>query len=104
VIVHFRVQEQAGAKEANTPGADRLLSRWGWSSGIPFFAFLDSKGKMMVNSIRPADADGKHGGNIGHPFEPWEVDWFLKMLRDATPQMSGEELTTIEKALRSQKK
>ena len=103
-IVRFRVLEQARAKEADTPGADALLTRWGGSTVIPFFAFLDSKGKLIVNSIRPPDADGKHGGDIGHPYESWEIDWFLKMLRDAAPRMTAEELAAIEKPLRLQKR
>jgi hypothetical protein len=103
VIVHLRVLEEAGAKETNTPGADVLLTRLGGSSLIPFFAFLDNKGKLIVNSIRPADADGNHGGGIGHPYEPWEIDWFLTMLRDAAPRMTAEELGTIEGPLRLQK-
>jgi hypothetical protein len=103
VIVHFRVMEETGAKETNTPGADALLTRLGGTSLIPFFALLESKGKLIVNSIRPADPDGKHGGGIGHPFEPWEIDWFLTMLRDAAPRMTAEELETIEKPLRLQK-
>lgn len=104
MVVHFRVQEQAGAKDTNTPGADTLIARLGGSSLIPFFAFLDSKGEPIVNSNRPADADGKHGGCIGHPFEPWEIDWFLTMLRKAAPRMTAEELETIEKPLRAQKR
>ncbi len=102
MVVHFRVQEQAGAKEVNTPGADALFTRLGASSSIPFFAFLDSKGKLIVNSNRP-NSDGKPSGSIGHPFESWEIDWFLTMLRDAAPRMSAEELATIEKPLRLQK-
>ena len=97
------MQEQAGARESNTPGAEVLLSRLGGSSLIPFFAFLNSQGELIVNSIRPADADGKHGGGIGHPFEPWEIDWFLTMLRDAAPRMTADEIGTIEKPLRVQK-
>ena len=104
MIVHFRVQEQAGAKETNTPGADDLLTRLGGNSLIPFFAFLDSKGNLIVTSNRPADPDGKHGGDIGHPFEPWEIDWFLTMLRKAVPGITAVELETIEKPLRLQKR
>jgi hypothetical protein len=103
VIVHFRVLEEVGAKETNTPGADVLLTRFGGSSLIPFFAFLDNQGKLIVNSIRPADADGKHGGGIGHPYERWEIDWFLTMLRDAAPRITEGELGTIERPLRLQK-
>ncbi len=98
------MQEQAGSKEPNTPGATELLASLGGSSLIPFFAFLDSKQKLIVNSNRPADPDGKHGGSIGHPFEPWEVDWFMKMLREAVPEMTADELATIEKPLRAQKR
>jgi len=77
------------------------MKRWN-GSGLPFFVFLDSSGTVLVSSNEPA-ADGRKGGNIGYPSEPHEVDWFLAMLRKAIPQMSTDELSTIEKYLRPKK-
>ena len=75
----------------------------GGNGGLPHFAFLDSTGAMLVNSVQPA-RDGQKGGEIGHPYEPSEVDWFMKMLAKAAPKMSAEECGSIEKFLRAQKK
>ena len=79
------------------------MKQWGGSSGLPFFAFLDSSGSMIVNSIEPP-GDGRNGGDIGHPTEPHEIDWFMAMLRKAVPKMKPQELDVIERYLRAQKK
>ncbi len=50
------------------------------------------------------DANGHTGNNIGHPYEPHEVDWFMTMLSKAAPNMTAGERSTIEKYLRTQKK
>lgn len=86
----------------STPGGDILLKRLGGPAGLPFFAFLDERGGMLVNSMRPGD-NGKNPANIGHPYQPEEVDWFLAMLHKAVPQMTSEESTTLEHWLRNQK-
>jgi len=96
------VQESAGKKALETPGGDELLKSLGGPSGLPFFAFLDQKGTMIVNSLRPVG--GKPAENIGHPAEPEEVDWFMTMLSKAAPSMTHEESGTLEKWLRNQKK
>lgn len=95
--------ENGDQKSLNTPGGDELLAKLGGSGGVPFFAFVDRQGGMIANSIRPKDPDGKHGGNIGHPIEPWEIDYFMTMLAKAAPAMTAEERATIEKKLRTQK-
>jgi hypothetical protein len=80
------------------------MTLWGGeNAGLPFYAFLDSNGSMIVNSIEPS-GDGRKGGNIGHPDEPHEVDWFLTMLGKAAPRMTVEEKAPIERYLRTQKK
>jgi hypothetical protein len=101
--VHITVQEQGAKKSLNTPGGDELMTRLGGPAGLPFFAFLDGDGALIVNSMRPGEG-GKPGGNIGHPFEPFEVDWFLVMLRKGAPGMTPQEAETLEKWLRAQKK
>ncbi len=99
------VEEQGQKKALNTPGGDALFARFGGPDGLPFFAFLDGNGDVIVNSKRPAkDAKDVKGGNIGHPFQPHEIDWFMVMLSKAAPRMTEDERATIEKWLRTQKK
>jgi hypothetical protein len=104
VVVHVDVQEAKEKKELNTPGGEELLARLGGGSqGVPFFAFLDGAGKTIGNSIAPA-ADGRKASNIGHPYEPHEVDWFMVLLGKAAPGMTPAEREAVEKRLRAQKK
>lgn len=102
--VVLTVQERGDKQNLNTPGGDKMMAAWGGQdAGLPFYAFLDAKGTLLVNSIEPA-ADGRKAGNIGHPDAPDEVDWFLAMLTKAAPRMTAQEKAPIEKYLRDQKK
>jgi hypothetical protein len=104
VVVHVDVQEQGDKQPLMTPGGAELLKNLGGSEqGVPFFAFLDSRGTMVVNTIA-APGNGQKGGNIGYPYEPHEVDWFMTMLSTAVPAISEADHATIEKWLRAQKK
>jgi hypothetical protein len=98
VIARVTVQERGDKQALNNPGGDALLKRVGGDGGLPYFAFLNSGGELIVNSTEP----GK--GNIGHPSEPHEVDWFLAMLRKAATGISADEVAPLEKYLRAQKK
>jgi hypothetical protein len=103
VVVRVDVQEAKEKESLNTPGGEELLARVGGSKeGVPFFAFLDRSGEMIGNSIAPA-AEGRKAGNIGHPYEPHEVDWFMVLLSKAAPGMTAPERDAIEKTLRAQK-
>lgn len=93
------MQERGDKEKLNHPGGDKVMETVGGkSAGLPFIAFLDAKGELVVNGNRP----GK--GNIGHPFAPEEVDWFMQMLAKAAPAMTAAEKKTIENWLQSQKK
>ncbi len=97
VPVELVVQEQGKNEKLNTPGADALLARLGgFDEGIPYFAFLDAEGALIVNSKAPGS-----GRNIGYPGEPAEVDWFGQMMRKAAPNASKADLAAIEAALRN---
>lgn len=104
VQARLTVQEQEAKKSLNNPGGDAVLAQAGGKDiGLPFFAFLDEKGETIVNSIRPGE--GRAGlRNIGHPFEPQEVDWFLMMVKKAAPTISPDEAKVLENWLRAQKK
>jgi len=104
VVVHVTILETGDKTALNTPGGDELMKRLGGPAGLPFFAFLDTHGALIVNSLRPREIDGVHSGNIGHPFEPHEIDWFLTMLDRGAPRMLADERSTLEKLLRAQHK
>lgn len=102
VPLHITVQEHGDKQALNTPGGQELFKQVGGAGGLPFFAFLDPAGGMIVNSVAPGK-NGKKGENIGHPNEPEEVDWFLAMVRKAAPGMTAEESAVMERYLRAQK-
>ena len=80
-----------------------LLKKIGGPSGLPFSAFLDVKGALILNSKRPSEKNGA-GDNIGHPMEDKEIDWFITMMKKAAPSMATEDAKAIESVLRAQKK
>jgi len=75
----------------------------GKNAGLPFFAFVDRKGELIVNSKRPTGNQSENS-NIGHPFAPEEIAWFMKMLSKAAPRMTQVETQKIETWLKQQKK
>jgi thiol-disulfide isomerase/thioredoxin len=97
IPVKLVVQENDKNKTLENPGADALLKQFGGPSGLPFSAFLDAKGVMIVNSKRD-------GQNIGYPAQPGEIDFFVQMMKKAAPNISQDDLKTIETALRSFKR
>jgi thiol-disulfide isomerase/thioredoxin len=97
VPVKLVVQESDGNKALENAGAEAWLSKFGGPDGLPYSAFLDASGTLIVNS--------KHDGqNIGYPAEAKEIDWFVQMMRKAAPGMVEGDVKTIEIALRSAKK
>jgi hypothetical protein len=104
VPVWLTVQEQEAKASLNHPGGQEVMNRVGGDkAGLPFFAFLDEKGALIVNSLRPGGAKGE-GENIGHPIKPEEVDWFMIMVKKTAPGISQEEAGVLERWLRSQKR
>ena len=97
IPVKLVVQENDKNKALENPGADALLKQLGGPSGLPYSAFLDANGALIVNSKLK-------GQNIGYPGQPEEIDWFIQMMKKAAPKMSADDLKTIETALRSFKK
>ncbi len=99
-IVHLVVLESRDKKNLENPGSDLVLKKLGGEkSGLPFVAIVDKKGKMVINSLR----DGKADGNIGCPWEPDEVKWFLTMIDKTTSNMSAQERRDLEAGLLAQK-
>jgi len=103
VPIKLIVQESDAHKAEENAGGEGWLKKVGGPEGLPFSAFLDAKGELIVNSKRPT-GKGTEARNIGHPFAPEEVDWFVGMMKKASTRITPEDLQTIEKALRAQKK
>jgi thiol-disulfide isomerase/thioredoxin len=97
IPVKLVVQENDKNKALENPGADALLKDLGGPAGLPYSAFLDSTGRLIVNSMLS-------GENIGYPGEPKEIEYFVQMMKKAAPTMSVDDLRTIEMALRSFKR
>jgi len=94
IPVKLVVQEKAQNKALENAGGEDYLKRWGGPAGLPYSAFLDAKGDLIVNSKF-------HGENIGYPGEPQDIDWFIQMMKKAAPKMQEADLKVIETALRS---
>ncbi len=99
------VLENGEKEKLENPGGEKLLeSVGGKNQGIPFFYFADAKsGKMIVNSLMPA-AEGKKASNVGCPYEPSEVVFFMDILKKAAPKMSAAERTIVQQGFESLRK
>ena len=95
VVTRLSVAEQYGGNpKLNTPGGDKLFSRFGGpGNNVPFVVLLDHKGELIVNSNRPISEDKLD--NIGYPDQPLEILWFMTMLKKAAPVMSDSEVQTV---------
>lgn len=104
VVQWLVTMENPDKKALENVGADIYMEQAGGKgSGIPFFYFSDATGKTIVNSMRPANGADK-GGNVGCPYEPAEIDWFMSMLKKAAPKMSSEEASKLRTAFEALKK
>jgi thiol-disulfide isomerase/thioredoxin len=81
-------------RHANIPGGQKLqASLGGKTAGYPYIVMLDAAGKPLADSVAPA-ATG-HPGNIGYPDAPYEIDWFVEMLKKSAPALTPADLGAI---------
>jgi len=106
VVAKLHVDEKNGKHpELESPGGLDLAGKFGGTNskgqmnGVPYLVFLSATGEPIVNSNRPV-AGTPGGSNIGYPAEPYEIDWFMVMLKKSVPQMSSAESQAIESWLR----
>jgi hypothetical protein len=107
VVTWLTVQEAQDKKSLENPGgAEVLAANGGERQGIPYFYFADPvTGKTLVTSKRPKnEADpNDRGGNIGCPAEPFEISYFLEMVKKAVPKVSKSELAALEAGFKTVK-
>jgi thiol:disulfide interchange protein len=64
------------------------------SGGIPWMVILDADGEELVASEGPQ-------GNIGYPYQPHEIEHFMKMLRETSARITAEQFAQIEVDLKA---
>ncbi|MBI5706056.1 MAG: thioredoxin family protein [Armatimonadetes bacterium] len=104
VVTWLTVMEGPDKKNLENAGGDELMkANGGEGQGIPYFYFANpSSQKTIVTSKRPATATDK-GGNVGCPAEPFEIAYFLDMVKKAVPRISPAELKTLEAGFKTVK-
>ncbi len=91
VIAYLTVHESADKKNLENPGALDVLKKYnGENSGLPFWVFLNKKGKLLADSFNDENQ------NIGCPGAEEEVTQFLDKLK-TTSNLTKDELTVISK-------
>jgi thioredoxin-related protein len=95
VVVHLDVQERGEKIQAlENPGGREIMSDLGGSdSGLPFYAFLDGKGKKIADSM----IEGPKNENIGFPGSELEIALFDRLLKETAPRMSADERALVTK-------
>ena len=99
VTVKLVLMEHEENKARENPGAGEWFVRLGGPDALPFHAFTDARGALIVNCRRPTGRGP--GKNIGYPDHPEEVEWFMQMIQKAAPQISPNELAALETALKT---
>jgi hypothetical protein len=91
VSVKIDWDRMTGAKNLVKPSGSK-------NPGLPWFAFLDGEGKVLIDSIAPAT------GNTGFPAEPFEIAHFKTMLEKVKRHLTDEDIakliTSLEEANR----
>src|ERR1043166_597829 len=98
VLVKLDVMENGEKKAAleNPGGVEYMKELGGEKSGLPFFAFVDEKGKKLADS----NAMPK-GANIGCPDTPEEIDAFMGLIQKTAPRWSAADREKLKSYLLS---
>ncbi len=92
VITHLDVLERAEKIETlENPGGKEIMKKMGGeNSGLPFYVFLDAKGKTLANSnAMPKDQ------NIGYPGSKDEIEVFVGLLKKSSSNINEKELAAV---------
>ncbi len=82
VAVKIDWDRMAGARDLLKPSD-------GKAPGLPWFAFVDGDGKVLVDSIAPAT------GNVGFPAKDVEYAHFKVMLEKVKRHLSDEDIARL---------
>jgi len=91
VVTHLVVMESKEKKDLENPGGGEIMKELGGEkSGLPFYAFIDGKGKMIANSnAMPKDQ------NIGYPAAKEEIEAFEMLLKKTAKHMTDDQRSQV---------
>ena len=91
VITHLDVLESKDKKDLENAGGDTIMKDLGGEkSGLPYYAFLDAKGKKIADSnVMPKNQ------NIGYPGSEEEIIEFEKLLRQTALRMTDDQRNQV---------
>jgi thioredoxin-related protein len=101
VVARLDILEgQAGKQDLENPGGLEIAAKLGTSKpGLPYYAFLNSKGNKLADSnVMPG------GQGIGFPATNEEIVEFRKLLQKTAPKMSDQDRDRIIGYLEKMKK
>jgi Thioredoxin-like len=89
VVVKIDLARMTGAKAVVAK-----IRKPGEGGGVPWFAFLDGAGKILITSTKPG------AGNIGFPVDPEkEIPHFVAMLKKTRAKVSDADIEYLRTAL-----
>jgi thioredoxin-related protein len=96
-IVKLDVKEFGGKIQTlENPGSQELLEEFGGGkSGLPFYAILNKKGKLIANS----NMESKNK-SIGYPGTKEEIDAFIGLLKKTSSRLTNKQAIIISNALK----
>ncbi len=86
VILRLDWDRQPGARDLIKPSN-------GKDPGLPWFAFLDGDGNMLIDSIAPVT------GNVGFPAKDVEYAHFKTMLEKVKRHLTDDDIAKLMKSL-----
>jgi len=85
LVVKIDQDRMKGAKEVIA-----RIRKPGEGAGIPWFAFLDADGRILITSTKPG------AGNIGFPADPkTEIPYFVQMLKTTRSRLTDADIDFI---------
>ncbi len=78
---------------AKNPGGKEMYEKYGTQRGLPAWTVLDAKEKVLADS-----GDGKD--NVGLPYEPKEIEHYVKVLKKTCAKISDDEIDALTKKLK----
>ncbi|WP_309712504.1 hypothetical protein [Armatimonas sp.] len=90
--------ENGPKKTLENPGSNEFMAAMGGAkSGLPFFIFLDAKGKKLADSnvVPVPNKPTAPPTNIGCPAAPEEIVAFGELLKKTAPRLSEKDRQTI---------
>ena len=97
VVAYIDVLEQKDKKEElENPGGEKIMNEFGGkNSGLPFYAFLNERGKRIADS----NAMPKNQ-NIGYPASESEITAFTDLLKKSSHKLTNKQITVVKDYLK----